>query len=377
MKNNLLAAASLAAFATLASAASASPITPLAFDPALAQSKLVVHSADQINDPQFVQGASNFSGVGGLIINTDTLDAAGFVSLCTGTFISSTIVVTAAHCLDAPDINRIRFRTGAGTLNPSMQYEGFSYAVNPNWDGNLVGGADIGVIRLETAASNGEDIYGLYTGNDEFGKIHTKVGFGTTGEGTAGTSGADFLKRAGNNIYEFDGTLFDGGSDGTLLFDFDSGLAQNDVFGIIDDLFCGGLCGAHQTGVVMNGEFTEANSSPGDSGGPTFIDGLLAGITSFGITGAILDGVCGPGHIDPDSDAPGVDDFDTPVSQACTNSSFGEIAGDTRISHQLAFLNAALNGTLPMTWVPEPGMLGLFGLGAIGAIAAGRRRRSK
>lgn len=357
----------------------------LADNKALLQPKLVVSSLSQVNDPQFKVGASAYSGVGGLIMNTDELDAAGFITVCTGTFIAADVVVTAAHCVDAPDLNRIRFRTGAGNglagSTFDAEYEAFSYWVHPgfNFPEN-----DIAFIKLKKSASNGEEIYGVYTGGDELGQVHTKVGFGTTGEGAAGTRGLtptadDFDKRAGNNIYEALGSdIFEDVGDGVLLFDFDSGLDENDVFGTVDRMFCGGLefCFAHDTGVVIDGVRTEVNSSGGDSGGPTFIDGLIAGITSFGITGAVFDGACGPGFIDPDSNAPGVDVGVTPVSNACTNSSFGEMSGDTRVSFYLDEIYAMLRGDLRMIWLPEPGMIGLFGLGVVGALAARRRRRA-
>ncbi|MEA3539966.1 MAG: trypsin-like serine protease [Pseudomonadota bacterium] len=388
MQKSILVGASAIALGLVASSSAlAGGITKvsMADNKALLQPKLVVSSAGQVNDPQFKVGASAYSGVGGLIMNTDSLDAAGFITVCTGTFIAADVVVTAAHCVDDSDLNRIRFRTGAGNglagTTFDAEYEAFSYWVHPGFD---FPSNDIAFIKLKKSASNGEEIYGVYTENDELGQIHTKVGFGTTGEGTAGTRGItpatdDFDKRAGNNIYEGLGSdIFSDVGDGVLLFDFDSGLDENDVFGTVDRAFCGGLelCFAHDTGVVIDGVRTEVNSSPGDSGGPTFIAGLLAGITSFGITGGVFDGGCGPGFIDPDSNAPGVDVGVTPVSSACTNSSFGELSGDTRVSYYLDEINAMLRGDLRMIWLPEPGMLGLFGLGVVGALAARRRRKT-
>lgn len=394
MKTSLFVGASVAVISIVASAtASAGTFSKVALgdNRDLVQEKLVVHSLGQVNDPQFKVGASQYSGVGGLIINSDELDAAGFISLCTASFIGPRTLVTAAHCLDDPTLNRIRFRTGAGNglagTSFDQEYEAISYWIHPDFES--VGANDIAFIRLgyDQAARGGEEIYDIFTANDgsELGAIHTKVGFGTTGEGTAGTRGLtpasdDFDKRAGNNIYEtFGDFIFSDVGEDVLLFDFDSGLPENDVYGWINREFFGGAASFFdQTGVVIDGVFTEANSSPGDSGGPTFIDGLLAGITSFGITGSIFDGRCGPGFIDPDSNTPGVDVVSRPVSQACTNSSFGELSGDTRVSFFQNFVRLALANRLQFTALetPEPGMIGLFGLGVVGALAARRRRKA-
>ncbi|GEM_PF-5363540 len=63
----------------------------------------------------------------------------------------------------------------------------------------------------------------------------------------------------------------------------------------------------------------------------------------------------------------------------CTNSSAGEIGGNTLVSYNLNFINGYLNGTVP-TRVPapvhEPGTWALMILG-FGAIGFGMRRRKR
>jgi hypothetical protein len=115
----------------------------------------------------------------------------------------------------------------------------------------------------------------------------------------------------------------------------------------------------------------ETNTAPGDSGGPAFIDGKIAGITGFGITGALLtfDGqfiYCGdPTDIDVSFD---------PDSGSCTDSSFGEISGDTSVSYYQDFVDKALGKDFEFTYVPEPASIALI-MGGIAGIGAMRKRR--
>ena len=61
------------------------------------------------------------------------------------------------------------------------------------------------------------------------------------------------------------------GGDKVLFSDFDDGTAAHDAFGLFF-----GLNGLGQGA-------DEVSTSSGDSGGPSFINGQIAGVTSFGI----------------------------------------------------------------------------------------------
>ena len=90
----------------------------------------------------------------------------------------------------------------------------------------------------------------------------------------------------------------------------------------------------------------EVSTAGGDSGGPQFVDGKLASVTSYGLTFGTF---FSPGDIDN-----------------VLNDSFGEFNGFVPIYHNLDFLASV---------VPEPASWGMMiaGFGMIGATA--RRRR--
>jgi hypothetical protein len=343
-----------------------------------------------------VGGTDAYSGVGTLVIKSDNSGAGAF--LCTGSLISPTVVLTAAHCVQNPEVGHVKSLTfvtpngrpifGASPApNPGaiQLANGGAIAVDPNWNPHNFSG-DVALVKLDTPIV-GTDIYQIYRGNP-MGQAFTQVGTGTAGWGAVGDDSEtgfpgglfDLRKRVGGNIFEEYGVPFDqafanqfglsiglgGPSQGIVMFDFDSGLAQNDVFGQLCNLpEMASLC-VQQTGLP-----NETDTAPGDSGGPAFINGQIAAITSFGITGAILsfDGhfiYCGgPNDIDPSANV------DT---GSCTDSSFGEISGDTNLSYYANFVDAGLAGQLRFSLVPEPLSIALL-LGGLAGIATLRRRR--
>lgn len=303
----------------------------------------------------------SYTGVGSLFVSYESTATTGFGSLCTGALVSSGAVLTAGHCLADETVNgkldkvtSVTFylpSRGERTVDNTFTAVAGSWKVHEGYDSDNIGaGNDIAMFALSREAT-GHDVYGIYEGDPL--QAYTRVGTGTVG-GPAGTGTGgvanDYKQREGNNLYEYYGDdIFTDVSHNVLLSDFDDGTATHDVFGR-------GM-GKRQTGVA-----NESGSSPGDSGGPIFIDGKIVGITSFGATGAVFGGGCGGADsIDPYASAQG----------RCTNSSVGEIMGDTWVKPYTGFINSYLASVVPepSSWVM---MLSGFGLMGIGL-----RRRSR
>jgi len=97
-----------------------------------------------------------------------------------------------------------------------------------------------------------------------------------------------------------------------LLYDFDNGLDENDAVGF--------FFGNSDLGL----EDEEVMASFGDSGGPTIVNGVITGVTSYILS--LTDG------------------SDTSDVNKMVDSSFGEFGGDTRVSKYAHFIYNAMNG---------------------------------
>jgi len=226
-------------------------------------------------------------------------------------------VLTAAHVVEgASGPVRIGFDGAGGRYWATAE----TCWVHPGYDAGAFGN-DLALLWLQDTAPDAIPRYGLYRGSDEVGHVATVVGYGATGLGQWGYSG-----QAGEQRSVVENTLdatwsevaarLNGGgwnapSGSQLVADFDSGEARYDTLGR--------LLGQSDTGLGA----TEGVIAPGDSGGPAFIDGRVAGVASY-LThladgqGQLLDSTLG------------------------VDGSFGELAAWQRVSHYQDWIDATL-----------------------------------
>lgn len=330
----------------------------------------VQNAADLFNGSSLVNRNTQFTGVVGIQVRTNAQVAAGTASVCSGAVIGSNTVLTAGHCLagDASGVASVRVYLPDYNAPRAPSILASTFYVDPAFTGNVLGGADIGIIKLSKNVPVGTAVYAIDHGSvaSNLG-VEQEVALGTIGTGAGGDAGVqDGQKRVGFNQYEFTWSqvlaaagfgvpagspvdAFGAPIDGFLASDFDSGLAVNDVFGR--------FLGAPGLGYVSaGGVYHDTGSTPGDSGAPHFESGRIVGLTSFGISGALFqDGICGAvGSVDPSAAGP-----------QCTNSSFGEINVDTRVSAYYDYI---------VSRAPEPAAWSMM-IGGFGLIGATQRRR--
>jgi hypothetical protein len=295
---------------------------------------------------------TNLNGVGNFIVPDP--DDPRFVFTCSASRIGLRTIITAAHCvtddntgklLSTWDESFVRF-LGPGS-NDAMQKWVYdtdvtSIHINPVYHGfnnpstYLFG--DLAVVNFQTPLASFATTYDLFT-NVPIGQRSTLAGYGTFGTGN-GPTDFDFGRRWGTNQVDYIPTdpTFSDFLD--LYTDFDDPERKWDTL----CLFLGACDPARST---------EAGTAPGDSGGPLFINGMLAGVTSFGTY------VCDPFQ---EGCEPFVSDPSRPFD------AFGSLHGFAPIYASPDFIQSSM--------APEPGTIALFatGLILIGGIARRRTR---
>ena len=177
--------------------------------------------------------------------------------------------------------------------------------------------------------------YNIASSGSVVNQIVDKIGYGTSGFLATGIDPNNFPfgdKRNGLNRYDsFADTMYQQFTNPVLIpgvdyveeaiyqYDSDDGTQLHDAFGF--------FFGINNLGVGIN----EVMSGPGDSGGPSIFNNEVVGISSYGITLNFAGGVTSDCTF-----------FGLPV----LDSSCGEFAGDTRVSHYASWINNVVSNTL-------------------------------
>lgn len=232
-------------------------------------------------------------------------------------------VLTAAHLFEGrTGPTSVSFETTTG----SRTISGSEVLRHPGYD--LDGNHDLAIVWLEESAPRTADRYEIYRQTDELGQTFEFSGYGITGTGNTGASSSNTsspIRLTASNQFDtvpetlvkFAGSVMAwtplAGSQ--LIADFDNGQSSRDALAI--------LARRPDLGVGLD----EGLIARGDSGGPAFIDGRVAGIASYVAS-------LSQGGNDPDIDS-------------ATNSSFGEIAAWQRMSYYQQWIDQAIRAKYP------------------------------
>ncbi len=205
-------------------------------------------------DPIYFATAPVYRGVVTLI-----MEYGSSAFICTGSAVGSNKIVTAAHCVsdgfgtagpdrvrayftDSTDPDLVRFGAGFDPVAGVTAIDVSQIWVNPGYTGQVIDHNDIAVLRLAAPIPGYAPIYDFFWDNP-VGQEFNVVGNGgrSTVGGAIGVNTGTGRMRQGNNIFDWAwgdpvfGGFFTAGFWGTadyafsLVSDFDSGLAANDV----------------------------------------------------------------------------------------------------------------------------------------------------
>ena len=316
-----------------------------------------------------------FNGVAGALDGvarlsfTSTADGKGYA--CSGSLLAGgQYVLTAAHCADGFSKMTVQFGWQGGTAAVTRNVSVGNAYVNKAWTGQLDTGADIAILKLDTAVT-GINGYHLSTTND-VGKDYLMAGYGTTQKATtnAATNWNDgnyghyayntfdvdsnsFNKAVGDKDASWGYNPADYAAGTTYMSDFDSGQTKNNTLGRIADIT--GNKWNSGTGLGAN----EGLIAGGDSGGGDFVwngtEWLLSGVHSWGWQGTSACSLIG-GLVGCDN-----------ASQ--NGSSYGDLSGSTATFSHIGWINS-------VTAVPEPGTYAMM-IAGLALVGVARRRKQK
>ena len=296
------------------------------------------------------------SGVAALIMTY----ASGSSFICSGSLMANRqSILTAGHCATDPNgarpVSTTAFFYGGNDPDTVVTSSPLATAVsvadiyvNPLYTGQVIDQNDVAVYRLAGLAPSFATAYGLYTGGDLTGLNYTVDGYGQRSD-TGGSVGANLgtgRLREGDNRFDlrlgdaafggfFNGFFGTADTRFTYLSDFDNGTTAND-----SSCALGGAFGTAQFCDVGRGA-REAGTAGGDSGGPQFVNGQIASVTSFGL-------VFNNRNLGTDC-------------LAGLQSSCGEFAGFAPVAQNLGFIQQAASVPEPSAWVMMTLGFGLFG----------------
>ena len=283
-----------------------------------------------------VSSGGTLDGVG--IIQLTRTDYPGYTIICSGSLLTTGMhVLTAAHCITDDSGNfvlvsgTVTFEGDSGT--ETLTVDVANSAAHPNYNGDFIRGYDVAVLKLTSAPTSDIERYDIdRKSRDDVGTTPDKTGYGRSGTGDTGDIISSGTKRTGQNLYDdVADTMYlalglkakkDFVRGGVLQYDFDNGNSANDAFGFF---FSNSNLGLGND---------EVSTAPGDSGGPSQNANVITGVTSYGITLTFTDGTT------------------SDVTPGVVDSSFGEFAGDSRVSKYSDFIDGITGGS---GTDPDPG----------------------
>lgn len=232
-------------------------------------------------------------------------------------------IITAAHFVDAfvdesSNLNQLEIGFNSSLSLSSTQIA--SISIHPGWENDPSNyNHDIAIIELNSVIDSRINRYQIYRDFDETEHIFTRIGYSPSIDPNTGLiTNSNKTFHSGSNQYDTTTDQINSllGTDVLknyqLTYDFDNGSSSHDAYGRI--------LGLNDLGTGIDEVF--ANS--GDSGGPAIINNRIAGIASYIF------------RYENASISPDITDK--------VDSSYGELASDTRVSKYVNWIDSVVLG---------------------------------